>query len=76
MNIEDINFKAVIDNARIGSDDFIDIFIESKVSTVLSNESKRLEKAIKGLILGAGIRLISIKKPITHIRIISKNRIY
>ena len=62
MNLEDINFKAVIDNARIGADDFIDVFIENKVSTVLSNESKRLEKAIKGLILGAGIRLISNKK--------------
>ncbi len=62
MNFEDINFKAIIDNARIGADDFIDIFIENKVSTVLSNESKRLEKAIKGLIVGAGIRLISNKK--------------
>ncbi len=62
MNIEDINFKAVIGNARTGSDDFIDIFIENKVSTVISNESKRLEKAIKGLIQGTGIRLISNKK--------------
>ena len=62
LNLEDINFKAVIANARIGADDFIDVFIENKVSTVLSNESKRLEKAIKGLIQGAGIRLISNKK--------------
>ncbi len=62
MNLEDINFNAVIGKARLGKDDFIDIFIETKVSTVLSNESKRLEKAINGLIQGAGVRLISNKK--------------
>ncbi|MHB8232154.1 MAG: TldD/PmbA family protein [bacterium] len=62
MKITDIDFNAIIKNARLSGEDFVDIFIESKVSTLLSNEGKRLEKAINGIIQGAGLRLISNKK--------------
>jgi TldD protein len=62
MNLNDIDYNAVIKSARLSSEDFVDIFIESKISTLLSNEGKRLEKAINGMIQGAGLRLISNKK--------------
>ena len=62
MNLNDINFNKIINVARLSDEDFIDIFIESKISTLLSNEGKRLEKAINGMIQGAGLRLISNKK--------------
>ena len=62
MNLNDINFNKIINSARLSDEDFIDIFIESKISTLLSNEGKRLEKAINGMIQGAGLRLISNKK--------------
>ncbi len=62
MNISDINFNKIISIARYNEEDFIDIFIETKISTLLSNEGKRLEKAINGMIQGAGLRLISNKK--------------
>ncbi len=62
MNLENINFNAVIDNAKISEEDFVDIFVETKISTLLSNEGKRLEKAVNGVIQGAGLRLISNKK--------------
>ena len=62
MNLNDIDYNAVIKSARLSGEDFVDIFIESKISTLLSNEGKRLEKAINGMIQGAGLRLISNKK--------------
>jgi len=62
MKITDIDFNAIIKNASLSGEDFVDIFIESKVSTLLSNEGRRLEKAINGIIQGAGLRLISNKK--------------
>ncbi|MCL4321725.1 MAG: TldD/PmbA family protein [Deltaproteobacteria bacterium] len=62
MDITNLDFSKIFANASNNEDDFVDIFIESKVSTLLSNEGKRLEKAISGIIQGAGIRLISNKK--------------
>jgi len=62
MDIENMNFNSIIANAKVNEEDFVDIFIESKASTLLSNEGKRLEKAISGIIQGAGLRLISNKK--------------
>jgi len=62
MNLNDIDYNAIIKSARLSDEDFADIFIESKISTLLSNEGKRLEKAINGMIQGAGLRLISNKK--------------
>ncbi|MHB1601241.1 MAG: TldD/PmbA family protein [bacterium] len=62
MNLSDINFNKIINSARYSDEDFVDIFIETKISTLLSNEGKRLEKAINGMIQGAGLRLISNKK--------------
>ncbi len=62
MDITNLNFSKIFANASSNEDDFVDIFIESKVSTLLSNEGKRLEKAISGIIRGAGLRLISNKK--------------
>ncbi len=62
MTITDLNFEGILKNAYLNKDDFVDIFIESKVSTLLSNEGKRLEKAINGVIQGVGLRLISNNK--------------
>ena len=62
MDIANLNFSKIFANASSNEDDFVDIFIESKVSTLLSNEGKRLEKAISGITQGAGLRLISNKK--------------
>lgn len=62
MKITDLNFDSILRRAMLNDDDFADIFIESKVSTMLSNEGRRLEKAVNGVIKGAGIRLISNKK--------------
>ncbi len=62
MDITNLNFSKIFANASSNEDDFVDIFIESKVSTLLSNEGKRLEKAISGITLGVGLRLISNKK--------------
>ena len=62
MNVTDLNFDAIFRSARLSEDDFADIFIESKASTLLSNEGRRLEKAINGIVQGAGLRLISNKK--------------
>ncbi len=62
MKITDLNFNAIFKSAFLNEEDFADIFIETKVSTLLSNEGKRLEKAINGVIQGAGLRLISNKK--------------
>lgn len=62
MDLANLDFSNIIANAKGSEDDFTDIFIESKVSTLLSNEGKRLEKAISGITQGAGIRLISNKK--------------
>lgn len=62
MDITNLNFSKIFANASNNEDDFVDIFIESKASTLLSNEGKRLEKAISGITYGAGLRLISNKK--------------
>ncbi len=62
MNIENLDFNKIFSLAMDSLDDFSDIFIETRTQTVLSNEGKRLEKAINGIIRGAGIRLISNKK--------------
>ncbi len=62
MDVTDLNFNAILANASNNEDDFADIFIESKASTLISNEGRRLEKAISGITMGAGIRLISNKK--------------
>ena len=62
MDITNLNFSKIFANASNNEDDFVDIFIESKASTLLSNEGKRLEKAISGITRGAGLRLISNKK--------------
>ncbi len=62
MTITDLNFEGILKNAYLNKEDFVDIFIETKVSTLLSNEGKRLEKAINGVIQGVGLRLISNNK--------------
>lgn len=62
MSIENLDFNNIFASAKGNNDDFTDIFIESRVSTLLSNEGKRLEKAISGVTQGAGLRLISNKK--------------
>jgi TldD protein len=62
MNLSGMNFNKIINSACHSKEDFVDIFIETRVSTLLSNEGKRLEKAINGTIQGAGLRLISNKK--------------
>lgn len=62
MKLTDLDFNSIIKNAALSCEDFVDIFIESKVSTLLSNEGRRLERAINGVIQGAGLRLISNKK--------------
>ncbi len=64
MNVKgiDIDFNKIFKIIRTSEDDFIDIFIESNISNFLSNENKKLEKAISGVSGGAGLRLISEKK--------------
>lgn len=58
-NLENLDFGKIFKSVSSLSDDFVDIFIETRVSTLLSNEGKRLEKAVNGITQGAGLRLIS-----------------
>ena len=62
MQVDNIEFDKIFKIIGTSGDDYIDIFFESNISNFLSNENKKLEKAISGVSGGAGLRLISEKK--------------